>query len=195
MTPAASMTGTQSTAVKPLQPVTNLRNFCPAEKRIACLVWDVPNGFNYRSFELQYKGANTAFVTVTGIKTPAYTLTGLDAGSTYQFQVTALTNGMKSPPSTVASITTAVDKFNGVRNVACRRRGNNVVCRWQNGANRYKNIKLLVTCPPNTGKRMKYMIPRGQNVYTAPLMSGQCKVQFIPNYVNGRTGPKHVFRL
>jgi hypothetical protein len=175
----------------------NLRNFCPAEKKLACLVWDNPPGFAYRLFELKYRGVNSAFVTKTGLRSPAYTLTGLEAGSTYQIQVTAISsNGQRAPASAITSITTAVDKFNGIRNISCRRKGKNLICRWQNGANRYARIKLIVTCPPNVGKRNKYMIPRGKNSYTvANIPSGSCKVQFVPKYVNGRQGPKTIFTL
>jgi hypothetical protein len=193
-----SGTRSPSTAAKALVSVSNVRNFCPSEKTIACLVWDVPAGFRYRSFTLKYKGANSAFKTVTGIRNPSFTLVGLSAGSTYQVQVTAVgSNGQNAPASPLTSFTTNVDKFNGVKNVVCARAGTTVTCRWANGANAYKSIKLLITCPPGAnGKRTKTIIPAGKRVFAVSnVKTGACAVQFIPSYPNGRTGPKFKFAV
>jgi GEVED domain/Pregnancy-associated plasma protein-A/Secretion system C-terminal sorting domain/Fibronectin type III domain len=71
----------------------------------ATLSWGAATGAS--SYVLQYKtAAATTWTTVTGVGTPTWTLTGLTAGTTYNFQVATVCGATTTAYSTAASFTT-----------------------------------------------------------------------------------------
>lgn len=71
----------------------------------ASLTWGVATGAS--SYSLQWKlTSGTTWTTVTGLTTTSFSLTGLTAGTAYQFQVMTVCNGGSSAYSTAAGFTT-----------------------------------------------------------------------------------------
>jgi len=180
-----SQTGTGSSAPKALLAVTNVQNFCPSEKQLACLVWTDPVGHRYNRFEVSWKPVNGGTATTLSTGNRGATLVGLKASSTYTVTVTGIAStGAKAPPTTI-TITTAADRFQGIKNANCRKAGTAVVCKWNNGTTRYNDIKLVVKCAGN--KKVKVIIPQGRNQYRVNNAGNDCHVEFVPRYVNGKT--------
>jgi hypothetical protein len=184
-TPAPSMTGTSSNAPKTLLAVTNIQTVCPSEKQVSCLTWNYPVGIRYTKFQVDWKpskGGSSSTLTTSNL---GATIIGLTAGSTYTVTVTGIANNGQKGPSSTISVTTAPDRFQGLKNVNCKKAGTSVVCRWNNGTTRYNNIKLVVKCAGS--KRQKVIIPSGRNQYKITNAGNNCNVELVPRYVNGKT--------
>lgn len=71
----------------------------------ATLTWGATSGAT--SYTLQWKPASgSTWTTVTGLASASYTLSGLTANTSYQFQVLAVCSGGSSPYSSTATFTT-----------------------------------------------------------------------------------------
>jgi hypothetical protein len=180
-----SQTGTSSNAPKALLAVTNVQNFCPAEKQIACLVWNDPIGHKYNRFEVSWRPINGGTASTLSTGNRGATIVGLKAASTYTVTVTGIASTGSRAPVTTITVTTAADRFQGIKNANCRKAGTAVVCKWNNGTTRYNDIKLIVKCQGS--KRIKVIIPAGRNQYRVNNAGNNCEVEMVPRYVNGKT--------